>query len=80
MPGLPGGPPIEDPNARFQYFVSTVIASLVRDRHSKGTLIFVPSSFDFIRLRNYFATSNETESLAFGAVSEYTAVGDVMRA
>jgi U3 small nucleolar RNA-associated protein 25 len=71
--------PAKDPNARFQYFTSTIIASLVRDRHSRGTLIFIPSSFDFIRLRNYFATSNETESLSFGAISEYTTVRDVMR-
>lgn len=70
----------KDPNAHFQYFTSTIIASLTRDQHSKGTLIFIPSSFDFIRLRNYFATSNETESLSFGAISEYTSVRDVMRA
>lgn len=72
--------PTRDPNARFQYFTSTIIASLLRDRHSKGTLIFIPSSFDFVRLRNYFATSNETASLSFGAISEYTSVRDVMRA
>ncbi len=72
--------PAKDPEARFQYFTSTILPSLLRDRHSKGTLIFIPSSFDFIRLRNHFATSTETESLSFGAISEYTSVRDVMRA
>lgn len=70
----------KDPDARFRYFTSTIIASLVRDRRSRGTLIFIPSSFDFIRIRNHFATSNETESLSFGAISEYTSVREVMRA
>jgi U3 small nucleolar RNA-associated protein 25 len=72
--------PAKDPNVRFQYFTSTILASLLRDRHSRGTLVFIPSSFDFIRLRNHFATSNETASLSFGAMSEYTSVRDVMRA
>ena len=72
--------PAEDPNARFHYFTSTTLTSLLRDRNSKGTLIFIPSSFDFIRLRNHFATANETASLSFGAISEYTSVRDVMRA
>jgi U3 small nucleolar RNA-associated protein 25 len=72
--------PAKDPNTRFRYFVSTILASLLRDKHSKGTLIFIPSSFDFIRLRNHFATANETASLSFGAISEYTSVREVMRA
>jgi U3 small nucleolar RNA-associated protein 25 len=71
--------PAKDPNVRFQYFTSTILASLLRDRHSRGTLIFIPSSFDFIRLRNHFATSDETASLSFGAISEYMSVRDVMR-
>ena len=72
--------PAQDPNARFQYFSSTILAQLLRDRNAKRTLIFVPSSFDFIRLRNHLATANETAPLSFGAISEYTSVRDVMRA
>jgi U3 small nucleolar RNA-associated protein 25 len=72
--------PAKDPDARFQHFTSTILASLLRDRHYKGTLVFIPSSFDFIRLRNHFATSNEIASLSFGAISEYTSVREVMRA
>ena len=72
--------PARDPNARFQYFSSTILSQLLRDRSAKGTLIYIPSSFDFIRLRNHFVTANETASLSFGAISEYTSVRDVMRA
>ena len=72
--------PAADPNCRFQYFTTSILSALLRDRHLKGTLIFVPSYFDFVRLRNHFATSNETTSLSFGAISEFTPVKDVMRA
>ena len=72
--------PAADPNSRFQYFTTSILSSLLRDRHLKGNLIFVPSYFDFVRLRNHFATSNETTSLSFGAISEFTPVKDVMRA
>lgn len=72
---------VNDPEARFTYFTSAIVPQLVR--HSKGnegTLIFVPSYLDFVRVRNYFATSPVTAQLSFGAISEYTSVSDVARA
>lgn len=72
---------VNDPEARFTYFTSAIVPQLVR--HSKGnegTLIFVPSYLDFVRVRNYFATSPVTAQLSFGAISEYTSVRDVARA
>ncbi len=72
---------VEDPEKRFEYFTSAIVPQLVR--HSKGnegTLIFVPSYLDFVRVRNYFATSPVTARLSFGAISEYTSVRDVARA
>ncbi|KAI0456946.1 hypothetical protein F5B21DRAFT_119678 [Xylaria acuta] len=87
----------DEPDARFAYFTSAVVPSLVKlaaggGRGSSsssgssspggadGTLIFVPSYLDFVRVRNYFATSDAVESLSFGAVSEYADVREASRA
>lgn len=70
-----------DPDTRFTYFTAVVIPSLTRHlKDSAGTLIFIPSYLDFVRVRNYFSTSATTSKLSFGSISEYTSVGDVARA
>lgn len=70
-----------DPESRFTYFTSTIIPSLTkRSKDSVGTLIFIPSYLDFVRLRNYFSSSASTSVLSFGSISEYTTVRDVARA
>lgn len=70
-----------EPDARFEYFNSAIVPSLVkRAKDATGTLIFVPSYLDFVRVRNFFATSSSVESLTFGAISEYTDVREASRA
>lgn len=83
----------EEPDARFAYFTSAIIPSLLKLAAGRkgsgsgadttgggGTLIFVPSYLDFVRVRNYFSTSDAVESLSFGAVSEYADVREASRA
>lgn len=52
-----------------------VLPQLVRSVQTK-TLIFIPSYFDFVRLRNYF----RKEEIEFCQVSEYTEHPAVARA
>lgn len=71
-----------EPDARFEYFTSAVVPSLTKRGASTagGTLIFVPSYLDFVRVRNYMATATACQGLAFASVSEYTDVPEASRA
>ena len=76
----------DDPEARFAYFTSTVMPGLAKRAKESGssgggTLIFIPSYLDFVRVRNYFAAgSGAAKALSFGSVSEYAGVGEASRA
>ncbi|KAI1371983.1 DUF1253-domain-containing protein [Hypoxylon crocopeplum] len=70
-----------EPDARFEYFTSAVVPALTkRARDANGTLIFIPSYLDFVRVRNYFSSSPACASLTFGAISEYIDVPEASRA
>ncbi|KFY16638.1 hypothetical protein V492_01186 [Pseudogymnoascus sp. VKM F-4246] len=70
-----------EPDARFTYFTSALVPALMRHKHdSAGTLLFIPSYLDFVRVRNYFSSSPTTATLSFGCISEYTSVREVARA
>lgn len=77
-----GAPSFEtDPDARFNYFTTTIIPALTRrSKDTSGVVIFIPSYLDFPRVRNYFSTSPTTSSLSFASISEYTPVRDAARA
>jgi len=72
--------PASDADIRFSYFTSSILPFLLKSKQDRGTLIFVSSYLDFVRLRNHFSISTNTASLSFGAISEYTSVRDVARA
>lgn len=71
----------DDPDARFTYFTTVTIPALTRRaKDTVGTVVFIPSYLDFVRVRNYFLSSPSTSTLPFGSISEYTTVRDVARA
>ncbi|KAG0036833.1 rRNA-binding ribosome biosynthesis protein utp25 [Podila clonocystis] len=62
---------------RFQYFIQHTLPQLRRSAVTQThTMIFVPSYFDFVRLRNYFAENK----YSFAAICEYTSNANVSRA
>ncbi|XP_068608078.1 U3 small nucleolar RNA-associated protein 25 homolog [Brachionichthys hirsutus] len=64
-----------DQDARFLVFVDKVLPQY-RDSAMSHTLIYVPSYFDFVRLRNYM----KKEEMNFASICEYSSKSDVSRA
>ncbi|NXF08138.1 DIEXF factor, partial [Smithornis capensis] len=62
-------------DARFQFFINNVLPEY-RDAIMSHTLIYIPSYFDYVRLRNYF----KKEDLNFTHICEYTKKAGVCRA
>ncbi|KFV78259.1 Digestive organ expansion factor, partial [Struthio camelus australis] len=62
-------------DARFQFFIDKVLPEY-RDAIMSHTLIYVPSYFDYVRLRNYF----KKEELNFVHICEYTKKAGICRA
>ncbi|KAL1770027.1 digestive organ expansion factor-like [Sigmodon hispidus] len=62
-------------DARFHFFINKILPQY-RDAVMSHTLIYVPSYFDFVRLRNYF----KKEELNFTHICEYTQKSGVSRA
>ncbi|KIV91335.1 hypothetical protein PV10_05883 [Exophiala mesophila] len=70
-----------DSDARFKFFTTSVLPPFLRDpKRQKGTLLFVPTYVDFVRLRNFLSTSSEAANLSFGLISEYASHKEVLRA
>ncbi|KAI9673283.1 MAG: rRNA-binding ribosome biosynthesis protein utp25 [Trizodia sp. TS-e1964] len=70
-----------DPDARFAFFTAATLPSLLRHSSAlRGILIFVSSSLDFPRVRNYFASAAPTKHVSFGVIDEYAAPRAVARA
>uniref|UniRef100_A0A8C8J7U8 U3 small nucleolar RNA-associated protein 25 homolog n=1 Tax=Oncorhynchus tshawytscha TaxID=74940 RepID=A0A8C8J7U8_ONCTS len=64
-----------DQDARFQFFVNKVLPQY-RDSVMSHTLIYVPSYFDYVRLRNYM----KKEEINFASICEYSTKSEVSRA
>lgn len=54
---------------RFDYFINTILPQF-KAASKAHTLVFIPSYFDFVRIRNYF----KKETMNFTQICEYTKV------
>ncbi|KAK7503494.1 hypothetical protein BaRGS_00005415 [Batillaria attramentaria] len=62
-------------DTRFEFFLKEVLP-LHREKDMKQTLIYIPSYFDFVRLRNYF----KKEVISFVHINEYASSKGIRRA
>ncbi|XP_034833734.1 U3 small nucleolar RNA-associated protein 25 homolog isoform X2 [Maniola hyperantus] len=67
--------PLAAVDARFEYFVKEILPRQ-RDALMAHTLVYVPSYFDFVRLRNYF----KKEDIGFVQICEYSKDAKIARA
>lgn len=67
--------PTESIKERFEYFINKILKNLRAD-NEKHVLIYVPSYFDYVCIRNYL----KTEDYSFVQINEYTKPGKVARA
>lgn len=54
----------------IQYLVEKVLSRYAT--HSNQTLIFIPSYFDYVQLRNIFYQKQKAGELTFGTMCEYS--------
>ncbi|KAF8149453.1 digestive organ expansion factor [Crassisporium funariophilum] len=70
--------PVDEPEKRFHHFTTQLLPAVLKSAvQSTNTIIFVPSSFDFIRVHNYFRKS---AGVPFAVLSEYSTNQDISRA
>lgn len=67
--------PTESIQQRFDYFTNKILTQ-IRASNEKHVLIYVPSYFDYVCIRNYL----KTEDYSFVQINEYTKTGKVARA
>lgn len=67
--------PTDSIKERFEYFTNKILTQ-IRALNEKHVLIYVPSYFDYVCIRNYL----KTEDYSFVQVNEYTKQGKVARA
>ncbi|KAH9839237.1 digestive organ expansion factor [Rhodofomes roseus] len=70
--------PKDELDKRFQYFTAQLLPAILKSAvQSSNTVIFIPSSFDFIRVQNHF---RKNLGVTFTVLSEYSTNQDISRA
>jgi len=70
--------PREEADKRFSYFTTQLLPKVLKSAvQSANTVVFIPSSFDFIRVHNYF---RKMSGISFAVLSEYSSNQEISRA
>ncbi|KAJ6521901.1 digestive organ expansion factor [Mycena vulgaris] len=70
--------PKDEADKRFTYFTTQLLPLVLKSAvQSSNAAVFVPSSFDFIRVQNYF---KKHSGVSFAVLSEYSSNQDISRA
>ncbi|KZT10784.1 digestive organ expansion factor [Laetiporus sulphureus 93-53] len=70
--------PKDEVDKRFQHFTTHLLPTVLKSAvQSSNTVVFIPSSFDFIRVQNHF---RKNLSVTFVVLSEYSSNQDISRA
>ncbi|KAF7321881.1 DUF1253-domain-containing protein [Mycena kentingensis (nom. inval.)] len=70
--------PKDEADRRFAHFTTQILPQLLKSAvQSSNTVIFIPSSFDFIRVKNHF---KKESGATFAVLSEYSSNADISRA
>ncbi|KAH7888881.1 DUF1253-domain-containing protein [Phlebopus sp. FC_14] len=70
--------PKGEADKRFDYFTTQLLPKVLKSAvQSANTVVFIPSSFDFIRIHNYF---RKQTGISFTILSEYSSNQDISRA
>ncbi|KAF9050338.1 digestive organ expansion factor [Panaeolus papilionaceus] len=69
--------PVDEPEKRFQHFTTQLLPAVMKSAvQSTNTIVFIPSSFDFIRIQNHFRKSRYD----YAVLSEYSTNQEISRA
>ncbi|KII92564.1 hypothetical protein PLICRDRAFT_50928 [Plicaturopsis crispa FD-325 SS-3] len=70
--------PVDEAEKRFNHFTTQLLPTVLKSAvQSANTVIFIPSSFDFIRVHNFF---KKHSGVTFTVLSEYSSNQDISRA
>lgn len=69
--------PMEDSENRFKFFINSMLPSLTSSTsYSDGILVYIPSYFDYVRIKNYMRNSTK---FTFEGIDEYSTQSKLTR-
>ena len=74
---FPSDSPLADPDSRFKFFTNSIVPHLLQSSsYGNGIMIYIPSYFDYLRVKQHFKDSTKYN---FGAIDEYSSQSKLTR-